>query len=222
MATGRRRTRQADTRRGKTPRGEQTTRFGPEASKEELVSIINTNAPPEVERNGSLEASVTAKNEATVIVPGDPDRCRGGNDANGYTVQVGYRKGSQIMSSEQVCLNGLGNSQTVTVDWNAPASTGSVTYEAFVRTLPTNSNRELATSEATVEVVDPSGGGGGGGDNGDDGNNNNNNDDPDPDPDPDPDNAGLLAFWRGLEQREKLAVGAGVGAIVLLSQNRRR
>ncbi len=101
------------------------------------------------------------------------------------------------------------------MDWNGPNAVGTETYEAFVRTLPGNSDRLLATEEVSVEVGDDNGNG----DNGDDDNGDDDNGDDENGDDPD-DSGGLLSFLSGLSQRQKLALGAGVGGVLLLSQRR--
>lgn len=212
-----------------------------EAKKPELVEITDDTVPAQVSEAGLLRFSVTVANSATVIYPGDGDRC--GNDIDG---KIGYETGLLVEMGGRTVQR---PSDTLAC---IPAFDGSATWDVVVRppdagihTLTVSvilpgSGTTVDSFERLIEVTAEEDDSGDGDtpdedpadtpdDSGDDTNDtpDDTNETPDdsetppPEDDPTPEEQSIGEWWANLPSDQKLlySIGGGLGAVALLKGN---
>jgi hypothetical protein len=123
-----------------------------------LVKIKDFSSPTTVEPGQRFSVSFGVKNNAVVILPGDPDRCLAGNV--GYSLEGTMNVGGSTISRSEICAGALETNRMI-LTGNAPREPG--TYRATVQLRGTGSGTLSEEESFPLEVTDPDGGGGGGG-----------------------------------------------------------
>lgn len=141
-----------------TPRRE---RYATEASKEQLVNISSMSAPSSVAADEDATLTVGVRNDALVVLPGDPDRCSTTDVASG-SQHVGYTVGLRVSidGAEVAAPSGnttcVGDPATETEFVITLPSLVPGRYTVTVEVVATGSERILETKDVSLRVLDTS------------------------------------------------------------------
>lgn len=215
-------------------------RYATEASKEELIQVENIDHPSTVEAGSAALIEVTVKNTATVILPGDPDRCE--DDGGAFdTGKVGYRvgvgllvDGSRVLTATNrtTCIPAVNGTRrfviespplaagrhSLDIDVQVPGSGRLVGTDEFVIRATAPSDDSDGSDDSTDDSTDDSGG------SSDDGNTDDSSDDSTDDDDSEepPEGQSVGEWWGSLSSQEKLMFGGlGAAGVVLFTQGSR-